>query len=502
LRRAQIGHQANRQASRLALRGGAAQTILMLMPEIVRTSAIATDTKLPVVIIGGGGCGLSAALALADAGVEMLVIERDHAPAGTTSMSTGLIPAAGSKVQRDRGISDSPEQFAADIIAKTKGKVDVGLVRRLAAQSARTIDWLMEDHGLALSLVDGFTYPGHSALRMHGMPNRSGQELMGGLSRACAAANVTVLTDATVERLYVTPDDCVLAVGAVRPDGQEDVIGCEAVILACCGFAGNPAMVQALIPELEHATFHGHPGNKGHAIAWGQQLGAAMADMSAYQGHAGLAAGYGIPILWPLIAEGGLQVNRQGLRFANEAAGYSEQAVKVLQQEGHVAWSIYDERRHAIMEQFDDYQQAITAGCLICADTIEELAAKAAIDAPGLRRSIAQSWALVQSGEADIFGRSFAGKAPLQPPFYAVRVTGALFHTQGGLEVDGDARVLRADRTPFPNLYAGGGAARGISGPGADGYIAGNGLMTATTLGRLAGEHAARSIGRSTLPLR
>ncbi|MFW5634081.1 MAG: FAD-binding protein, partial [Erythrobacter sp.] len=266
--------------------------------------------------------------------------------------------------------------------------------------------------------------------------------------------------------------------------------------LACCGFAGNRAMVSQLIPELEHATFHGHPGNKGDAIRWGREIGARMADLSAYQGHAGLAAGYGIPILWPLIAEGGIQVNRAGERFANEASGYSEQAVEVLRQEGHVAWSIYDERRHEIMCQFDDYRQARSAGCLIRAESLAELAQKAGIDAAGLEASVAETHRLVESGGHDRFGRSFAGKAPLEPPFYAVRVTGALFHTQGGLEVDGHARVLRASGEPFPNLYAGGGAARGISGPGADGYLAGKGLLTATTLGRLAGEHAAAALAR------
>ena len=73
-------------------------------------------------------------------------------------------------------------------------------------------------------------------------------------------------------------------------------------------------------------------------------------------------------------------------------------------------------------------------------------------------------------------------------------MTGALFHTQGGLEVDGDGRVLRRGGAPFPNLYAGGGAARGISGAGASGYIAGNGLLTATGLGKLAGRAAAQQV--------
>ena len=462
--------------------------------EIIRTQNVETVMDIPVVIIGGGGTGLTAALAARDAGADVLVIERDRQPLGTTSMSTGLIPAAGSKIQNAKSIDDSSDQFADDIIAKTKGEVDQDIVRHLAAQSAATVDWLVDKHDIGLSLVEGFTYPGHSALRMHGMPSRSGGELMGAFAAACENAGVDILTEATVDRLYVDSDNRILAVGASRPDGEENIIGCSALILACCGFAGNSDMVSELIPELEHATFHGHPGNKGHAIAWGKALDAKLADLSSYQGHAGLAAGFGIPILWPLIAEGGFQVNKAGARFANEASGYSEQAVEVLRQPGHVAWSIYDEARHKIMEQFDDYAQAKSAGCLIQADSIEELAEKTGVDEAGLRASIEESHALVASGDTDSFGRSFAGKAPLTAPFYAVRVTGALFHTQGGLEVNGDAQVLQNDGQPMPNLYAGGGAARGISGPGADGYLAGNGLLTATTLGRLAGSHAADAV--------
>jgi len=465
--------------------------------EIIRVEEIETIMDIPVVVVGAGGTGLCAALAVRDAGVDVLVVERDRQPLGTTSMSTGLIPACGSVIQKTAGVEDNVDAFAGDIVAKTKGAVDEAMVRSIVGNSAATIDWLSQMHSLDLSLVDGFTYPGHSVRRMHGMPSRSGGELMGALYTACETAGVDFLTESTVNRLFVNGIDRVIAIGSTRPDGSEDVIGCGALILACCGFAGDQKMVAELIPELEHATFHGHPGNKGHAIKWGQELGAAMADLSAYQGHAGLAAGYGIPILWPLIVEGGVQVNRQGLRFANEASGYSEQAVEVLRQEGHVAWSIYDERRHAIMEQFDDYQQAMSAGCLKKSDDLSDLAGQIGVNPDGLIATFDEVSALSDGGAKDRFGRSFAGKAKLEPLFYAVKVTGALFHTQGGLEVDEHGRVLRRDRTRFPNLYAGGGAARGISGPGADGYLAGNGLMTATTLGRLSGDHAAQLHGQT-----
>lgn len=462
--------------------------------QVVTDDRFSAEFSAPALVVGGGGCGLTAALALRDAGVDTLVLERDRSPLGTTGMSTGLIPAAGSMAQREAGIDDSPELFARDILAKAKGRTDAALVRRLAAESARTVDWLTERHGVALTLVEGFVYPGHSVLRMHGMPNRSGAELMGALTAAAEVAGVDILTESTVETLFVDRERRVLGVEAERPGGDRDRIGCDALILACSGFAGNHALVRELIPELEHATFHGHPGNQGHAVAWGRAMGAATADMAAYQGHAGLAAGYGIPILWPLITEGGYQVNRAGMRFANEALGYSEQAVEVLRQPGHVAWSIYDAARHKVMLQFDDYQEAIRAGCLITADTPEALADAAGIDADGLRKTMAAVERAIAGQEADPFGRNFAGRAPLAPPFCAVRVTGALFHTQGGLAVDGDARVLDEDGRPFPNLFAGGGAARGVSGPSSWGYMAGNGLLTATTLGRLAGEAAARDV--------
>lgn len=90
------------------------------------------------------------------------------------------------------------------------------------------------------------------------------------------------------------------------------------------------------------------------------------------------------------------------------------------------------------------------------------------------------------------FAAEILEKAPLEPPYLAVKVTGALFHTQGGLVVDTGARVLRrGTRRALPNLFAGGGAARGLSGPSCWGYTSGAGLMTATTLGRVAGEGAA-----------
>ena len=213
--------------------------------------------------------------------------------------------------------------------------------------------------------------------------------------------------------------------------------------------------------------------------------------MDAYQGHAGLAVGHGIPILWPLIAEGGFQVNRNGVRFADESRGYSEQAVDVLRQPGHVAYSIFDQRLYELMMQFEDFRDAVEAGAIVSADSVETLAQRIKVPEAALRATFEDERAFKRGSQSCPFWRVFSGKEALEAPYYAARVTGALFHTQGGLEVDQRARVIRQGGGSFTNLFAGGGAARGISGSGAAGYIAGNGLLTATGLGRIGGQSAA-----------
>ena len=443
--------------------------------------------ELDVVVIGAGACGLCAGLAAHESGAEVLILERDASALGTTAMSTGLIPGAGTSAQRAASITDSAVQFAQDICAKTNNRTDEKLALALAQESANTIEWLINTYGVPLTLVDTFLYPGHSIMRMHGTPNRSGAELMGSLSNAIEREGVSILTNATVTNLFADNSGRVHGVRFQRPDESIEDVGCRAIILACCGFAGNPKMLSQYIPEIENGEFFGHPGNKGDAVLWGDSLGAAVADMSAYQGHAGLAKGFGIPILWPCIVEGGIQVNQEGKRFSNEARGYSEQAVDVLNQEGAVAWTFYDEKRHNLMLEFDDYREAIAAGAIRSGDSLQEICEQTKLPLDKLTQTLSQIAALAHSDDIDEFGRSFNGKQPLCAPFYAVKVTGAIFHTQGGLRVDEHARVLREDGSALPNLYAGGGAARGISGPDASGYLAGNGLLTATTFGRLAG---------------
>jgi fumarate reductase flavoprotein subunit len=449
------------------------------------------DSHVPILIIGGGACGLVAALAARDAGAEVLVLERDATPAGSTALSSGFIPAAHTRFQRARGIDDSPELLAADIQRKNHGEADARLVHAVCRASGPTLEWLADRHGLEFVLLEGFLYPGHTALRMHAVPGKTGAALMGGLQQASAAAGVDVLPSARVTTLHADAAHRVRGVEFERPDGTVDSVGCSALVLACSGFGGNPAMVKAHIPEIASALYFGHVGNQGDAIRWGAALGAAVKDLTAYQGHGSVATPHGILITWALMTEGGIQVNAAGQRFSNEHQGYSEQCLPVLEQAGGVAWSVYDERLHRLGLEFEDYRQAHALGAIRRGESVVALAAACGLPAADLERTLGEVERCVSGATRDPFGRDFTTKPKLAPPYYAAKVTGALFHTQGGLVIDARARVLDPGGAPLPNLFAGGGAACGLSGAHVWGYLSGNGLLSAVTLGRLAGQSAA-----------
>jgi fumarate reductase flavoprotein subunit len=466
------------------------------MSTVASASGATFDAQVPLLIIGAGAAGLSAALAAKEAGIEPVVIERDAVPSGSTALSAGLIPAAGTRFQRAKGIDDSPQLLAADIQRKAHGEADPVVVDAVAKGSGATIEWLANRYGLPFDVVDNFNYPGHSALRMHGLPSRTGQELIDRLRNAAEASDIVILTERVAERLIVDADGGIRGVETLRGDGARERFGCGALILACNGYGGNPELVRRFIPEMADALYFGHPGNRGDAVVWGEALGARLAHLGAYQGHGSVATPHNILISWAVIMQGGVQVNGEGHRFCDESRGYSEAAADVLHQPGGIAWDVFDERIAGVARQFEDFRNAERAGAILSAETIAELAAAMHVPAAALAEEWSEVERLKARGARDRFGRQFAPEQGCAPPLHAAKVTGALFHTQGGLAVDAVGRVKRKDGKLFPNLFAAGGAAAGVSGEAAAGYLSGNGLLTATVLGRAAGKAAAEQAAR------
>src|SRR6185295_2058375 len=97
-----------------------------------------------VLVVGGGGGGLVAALAARDEGAAVVLVEKARSLGGNTALSSGSVPGAGTRFQREAGIEDSPALMAADILARTRNTAPRHLVELLAQESAPLVEWLVD----------------------------------------------------------------------------------------------------------------------------------------------------------------------------------------------------------------------------------------------------------------------------------------------------------------------------------------------------------------------
>lgn len=453
------------------------------------------DVTVPVLIVGGGACGCVAALAAKDSGVAPLLIEQDARPLGSTGMSQGLFCAAATRAQAALGIDDDAETFLADIMAKTHGKADPVVARTLAFGSGPTADWLVERHGLPWTLDTGFRPAyGHSRFRVHGWHGHGGVDMVQLLHQKLADAEIDVVLGARLTEVFADPAGRVHGVAIIRSDGVVEHVGCETLILASGGFAADHAMVARFMPEMAAARNNGHDGSHGIAVVFGERLGAALADMGAYQGYAMLTEPQGISVPPGVIVEGGIIINVEGRRFVDESADIAGMVLPVMAQPGGYCWVIFDAAIEARTGYVPETRALVELNAARSADTVADLARSIDVDAAALRATLDEAHAAQPERRADEQGRRWEHDTPPVASFRALKVVGAIYHTQGGLRIDGDARVLRPDGSALPNVLAGGGAARSVSGPSSWGYLPAMGLCTAVTLGRIAGETAARQV--------
>jgi len=431
------------------------------------------DWNLDLLAIGAGACGFAAAIAAHDAGLEAAIVEKLDRPGGNTALSTGSVPGAGSRFQKAAGIEDSPERMIADYEANAGQHDMMPVMRRLARDSAGLVEWLVDRVDVKLQIITDYKHIGHSVPRLHAPVSRKGQDLLDDLAAAAGKRGIPVACGNGVRELVSASDGAVI--GAVIETGTGEVtrVGAKKIVLALNGYAANRALVAQHCTEIAGAEYFGARGSTGEAVLWGQKLGAAVGNMGAYQGYATVAYPQGSILSWTTIEKGGVLVDARGARFGEEAkTGYSDYARFVLGARAPVH-AVFDERIRQVADKEEEFRELMDMKGAKHAANVAELASAIAVEPAALQKSVAD----------------------LQPPLYAVRVVPGLFHTQGGLKVDEDARVLKADGSVIPNLFAGGGAAAGISGKsGAAGYASGNGLLTALGLGRRAGLAAAKEL--------
>jgi fumarate reductase flavoprotein subunit len=439
-----------------------------------------------IIVVGAGGCGLMAALVAAKKGARVLLLEKTDKPGGGTAFSSRGIRAAGSRCQREAEIEDSPELYAEDILRRNNHESDAALTRRLTEMSGRVADFLADVAGIEFQIGE-FPF-GHSAERSHSW--KAEKNITDFLFEAVEhERNIQVCFSTPV--LSLSQEASGAVTGVVT---DEKVLTGRKVILASGGFGASRELLSQYIPKAVDIPFPGHFGSTGDGIKMGLAVGAATESMGAFQPYPAYI-GPGKRAVSPEVAlSGGIMVDLGGKRFVDETKYPGGLGTKMLDLPGKQAYEIFDERiyqLHSNMSGPRNLASLFDSGILKKAQTAEELAGRLAIDAGGLKQTI-QDYNSAAGGGKDAFGRALP--EPFNAPFYGIKVTVALYHTQGGLKVSPDGQVLRPDGSVIPNLYAGGGVAVGVSGTGLEGYLPGNGLLASLGLGMRAGEHAAESL--------
>ncbi len=471
-----------------------------------------------VLVIGGGGSGLAAAVSAAQHGARVLLVEKRPRLGGSTAMSVGSITAAGTRWQARAGVTDSVADFIEDM-ALFRPELLTGdapaLRELLAREAAATVEWL---HRLGVALVGPYPEPPHRVPRMHNVVPNS-RAYIARLAEAARKHRVTVLVNTEVTELV---QDGGRVVGAVlRTPGGRHQVSARHVVLASGDFSGNPEMRRThLSPHAAAALpINPHANGDGHRMA--AALGADWRRMEITFGpqlrfppprRPGLISrlptwrwlcrveGFLVQRLptralrpfvksllithtspsSDLFTAGAILVNQAGSRFCDER----ESVAALSSQPDACGYIILDQQiadrfnrpPYAIstapgiaFAYFDDYRRG-RPDLVFRAGSAAELARLTRVDPDNLARSVKEGG--------------------LSGPLYALGpVYSMLTVTEGGLAVDAQLRVLNREGVPIPGLYAVGGVGQGGM------LLLGHGhhLAWAMTSGRLAGAWLARS---------
>ena len=460
--------------------------ISMLLCAVMAMAAVsafaAENMETDVLVIGGGGAGISAAIAAAEQGAQVLLIEKVGYLGGATIISGGKIPAANSRQQAAAGIEDSVAALARDILRPSNYSARQELVYTVAENAKVVAEWMEDKMGVEWFLMDSLYY-GQTQYRMLNAPDNGAGMTKHMIDYLNSFDNVTVLLNTKGTGLLTDESNAVIGATAEGADGAFDILA-KNVVLCTSGFAANKDMLRKYCPEIVDAYPMVAPGATGEGIEWGMALGAAVDNMHAYQGYGFYAEGVGA-FGQGIANAGGIMINTNTERFCNEYDGYYQIAPHVIAQPGHHVWLIFDQ---GVADK-----NSLTAfenkNLLIKADTVEALAEATGLDAVKLQAEIEKYQAGIEKGE-DYMNRT---KLPdsFEAPYYAVYMTADLRHTQGGLVTDVAAHVLTEDNEPIQGLYAAGGVTEGFSTHAGADYMSGNGLLQALVFGKIAGENAA-----------
>jgi fumarate reductase flavoprotein subunit len=454
-------------------------------------------------VIGAGTAGMPAAMAAAQRGLKVVLLEKSDRLGGTLHYSSGQMSGAGTRLQRERGIVDTPDLHFEDIMRISRGTAHRGLVRRAVDLAPRTIDWLMEN-GFEMHPACPAILHLHEAYRLP----RSYWGVDGGrtilkaitppFERARAGHGIDLRFGTRVTALL--PGE---GVRVQRPDGSAETVKARATILCSGGYGANPQLFARLhggTPLFTTAS----PTSDGSGITMAEALGArlrnahywkpAMAGIEDPPGS-GRVIWEDVPQLTPQMRmPWEIYVDAQGRRFVAEdhdSVDVREAALATLP--GLAFWVVFDQ---AILDAapplLPSYDRARLDAAFerhpsfVKADTLAALAQRSGVDAASLAATVAAYNQAVASG-TDSLGRRHMPRPISGPTFCAIQCRGIVLRTFAGLSIDDDLRLLDGQGNPLPGIHVAGELVGGGTMSG-DGYVGGMSVTPALGFGRWLGE--------------
>lgn len=462
---------------------------------------IAPPESTDVVVVGGGLAGHCAALAAAEQGGRVVLLEKTGQHGGSSIQSGGSFAFSDTEDQRAAGVTDSDDLFAQDMIKASGDKADPAQVRLYLDHQHETQAWLRQQgvvfHTVSLSSNTSVprTHPTHPVQCMDALHRRVMEN-----------PAITYVDHAALSGLD-TDAGRVTGIIFEHHGKQARLAARRGVILACGGFARNRELISKYAPDLLAAPSFGGVGNTGDGMIAANGLGARLLDMEFVTGTFGMALNRypdltlhpeDEPLLRMAIYRGGIIVNLEGKRFADESISYKTLGTLTLKQPKGVVFQIFDQ---PIMDQsvpeptVNDLKGALEKGAVHQAPTLKALAESVGLDPQVVEATVSRYNRDLERMGYDIeFGRRNLGKGwgtlvPIaKPPFYILPCSTGILATYCGLHVDTSMRVLDQAGKPIAGLYAAGEITGGFHGAG---YVSGTAQGKAAIFGRVAGQAVA-----------
>ncbi len=483
-----------------------------------------------VVIVGAGGAGMTAALAAAEQGATVIIVESQAAVGGNSVRATGGMNAGDTETQNTNtfgenagveavlknaanyadneeitklaeevkfqwsayqqnaeGYFDTVELMQLDTMIGGKGINDADLVEVLAENSAEGVEWLKK-YNIDLSNVGAFG--GASVKRIHRPVNAEGKTVSVGaymvplLETACKEnAAITILMETAANEIIMV-DGAAKGIKATGKTGNTVTVNADAVILAAGGFGANLEMVASYQPSLEGFMTTNAAGIQGQGIKMAQAVGAAVVDMDQIQIHPTVQFDTAALITEGLRGDGAILVNAEGKRFIDEVGTRDVVSAAEIAQTGSYSWLIVDQ---AMVDKSTVIAGYIKKGYTFEGATYADLGAAINVDGEALTATM-EAWnACVEAKEDKEFGRTSFANPLNTAPFYAIKVTAGIHHTMGGLKINEKTEVLTAEGAAIPGLYAAGEVTGGVHGAN---RLGGNAVSDIVVFGRIAGQSA------------